>query len=124
MPARPGQAAGTATADGVNAGRRRGDVMTTDPGTTESDLRQRAISQLRKRREFAQHLAVYAVVNLVLNLIWLFTTPDGFYWPMFPLLIWGIGLVFHALDAFSSVFSPEPPPEEKVQREITRLTRR
>jgi hypothetical protein len=94
--------------------------MTTGPGTTESDLRQLAIGHLRRKREFVQHLAVFVVVNLVLNLIWLFTTPGGFYWPMFPLFIWGIGIVFHAMD----VFSPASPSEEKIQREIARLTRR
>jgi hypothetical protein len=98
--------------------------MTADTDTTGSDLRQLAIGHLRKRREFIQHLAVYLVVNLVLNLIWLFTTPGGFYWPMFPLLIWGVGLVFHALDVFSSVFSPASLSEEKIEREIARLTRR
>jgi hypothetical protein len=96
----------------------------TDTDTTESDLRQLAIVHLRKRREFLQHLVVYAVVNLVLNLIWLFTTPDGFYWPMFPLLIWGIGIIFHGLDAFSLVFSPASPSEERIHREVERLVRR
>jgi hypothetical protein len=98
--------------------------MTTDTDTMGSDLRQLAIGHLRKKREFIQHLAVYVVVNLVLNLIWLFTTPGGFYWPMFPLLIWGIGIVFHAMDVFSPVFSPASPSEEKIQREIGRLTHR
>ena len=59
----------------------------------------------------------------MLGLIWLFTTPGGFYWPMFPLLIWGVGIVFHALDAFSTVFSATPS-EEQIQGEIGRLTRR
>jgi hypothetical protein len=98
--------------------------MTTDTDSTDSELRKAAIDRLRKRREFAQHLAVFAVVNLVLNLIWLFTMPGGFYWPMFPLLIWGIGLVFHAMDAFSTVFSPAVPSEEKIEREIARRSRR
>jgi hypothetical protein len=98
--------------------------MTTDTDTTVSDVRQLAIGRLRKRREFVQHLTVYLVVNLVLSLIWLFATPGGFYWPMFPLFIWGIGIVFHAMDVFWPVFSSASPPEEKIQREIERLTRR
>ncbi len=98
--------------------------MTTGTDTTGNDLRQLAIGRLRKKREFIQHLAVYVVVNLVLNLIWLFTTPGGFYWPMFPLFIWGIGIAFHAMEVFSQVFSPASPPEEQIQREIARLSRR
>lgn len=69
-------------------------------------------------------MAVYTVVNLVLSLIWLFTTPGGFYWPMFPLFAWGIGIVFHAMDVFSPVFSKASPSEETIEREIARLTRR
>jgi len=98
--------------------------MTTDTGTPGNDVRQLAIGHLRKRREFTQHLAVYVVVNLMLTLIWMFTTPGGFYWPMFPLLFWGIGIVFHAMDVFWPAFSATSPPEEKIQREITRLTGR
>jgi hypothetical protein len=93
-------------------------------GTTGSDLRQLAIGRLRRKREFIQHLVVYVVVNLVLSLIWLLTTPGGFYWPMFLLFAWGIGIVFHALDVFSSAFSSAPPSEEKIEREIARLTGR
>jgi hypothetical protein len=94
--------------------------MTSDTGISGSDLRQLAIGRLRKKREFVQHLVVYVVVNLVLNLIWLFTTPGGFYWPMFPLLAWGIGVIFHAID----VFVPASPSEEKIEREMARLARR
>ena len=98
--------------------------MTSNTDPVENELRQFAVGRLRKRREFNQHLAVFLVVNVVLSLIWLFTTPGGFYWPMFPLFIWGIGIVFHALDAFSSVFSPVSPSDEQIEREIARLTRR
>ena len=42
--------------------------MTTDAGATGNALRQVAIGNIRKKREFAQHLAVYVVVNLVLSL--------------------------------------------------------
>jgi hypothetical protein len=98
--------------------------MTTNTDPTGNDLRKFAIDRLRKRREFSQHLAVFVVVNFVLGLIWLFTTPGGFYWPMFPLFIWGIGIVFHALDVFSSVFSSAAPSDEQIEREIARLTRR
>lgn len=98
--------------------------MITNADPTDNDLRQLAVDRLRKRREFSQHLAVFVVVNFVLGLIWLFTTPGGFYWPMFPLLVWGIGIFFHALDAFSSVFSPVSPSNEQIEREIARLTRR
>ena len=87
--------------------------MTDDLSTEMTDLRKTAIARLRKRREFLQHLAGYVVVNGVLTVIWLLTTPDGFFWPVFPILGWGIGIVFHALDAFA----PPMPTEQQIQRE-------
>ena len=95
--------------------------MNADTNSTNNDLRQVAIDRLRKRREFYQHLVVFVTVNAVLNAIWLLTTPGGFYWPMFPLLAWGVGIVFHALDVFSPVFSKASPSEQEIEREMSRL---
>ena len=64
------------------------------------DLRQAAVTRLHKKREFWQHAFVFVVINLAINLVWLFTMPGGFYWPMFPLLGWGIGLAFHVWDVY------------------------
>ena len=75
---------------------------------------------LAKKREFLQHLTAYVVINLVLNVIWLLVTPDAFYWPVFPLLGWGIGIVFHGLDAYA----PAAPSEARIRREMGRMERR
>jgi hypothetical protein len=94
--------------------------MTNETSAEAGDLRKIAIAQLRKKREFLHHAAVYVVVNLALNVIWLLTTPGSFYWPMFPLFGWGIGIIFHALDAYSPAF----PTEQKIEREMKRLAHR
>lgn len=91
--------------------------MTTEMPTPDADLRAAAITRLRKKREFYQHLVAYAVINLSLVAIWLLTTPGGFFWPVFPLLGWGIGIIFHALDTFA----PASPSEKRIQREMRRL---
>ena len=93
--------------------------MSLEPSTQEPDLRTAALARLGKKREFLQHLTTYVVVNGTLVLIWLSTTPGGFFWPMFPLLAWGIGIIFHGLD----VYAPEKPSEDRIQREMRRLTR-
>jgi len=85
-----------------------------------TDLRQLAIIRLRKRRALQAHLLAYVLVSLFLNAIWLLTNPGGFYWPMFPMFGWGIGVAFHIW----SVFSPEVPPEERIDREMERLRSR
>ena len=91
--------------------------------TTELDqpstTRDRAIKRLRKRRDFYGHLVVYAVVNGFLVAIWAVTTPHGFFWPVFPMLGWGIGVVLNAWD----VFRKDTFSEEQIQREIEHLDR-
>ena len=58
----------------------------------------------RKRAEakfgFYRHLAVYLVVNLMLFVINLVTSPD-YFWAIWPLIGWGIAVAFHALSIFA-----------------------
>jgi hypothetical protein len=91
---------------------------TTSVDEAEGRLRQAAVSQLRERRDFQAHLTAYTLVNLLLNGIWLVTDPGGFYWPMFPLLGWGIGIGLHALN----VYAPKVASEARIQREMRRLS--
>src|SRR5207248_2406387 len=79
---------------------REGGEMQTYPTDAPDDLRQLAISQLRKRRGLQAHALAYLMVNLLINAIWLLTMPGAFYWPVFPLLGWGIGLAFHIWDVY------------------------
>jgi 2TM domain len=91
--------------------------MTTDM-TTRPDLRDAAVKQLKKKRGLQAHLLAYVMVNLLLNALWFLTMPGGFYWPIFPMLGWGIGLAFNVWD----VYAPAPT-ESDIQREMRRLNR-
>ncbi len=82
----------------------------------ETDRRSRAVVRLRKKREFRTHLFVYVVVNAALIVIWA-VTGAGFFWPVFPLLGWGIGVVFHAQDAYGN----HEISEEDIRREMERM---
>lgn len=88
------------------------------PEAAERQLREQAVKRLQDKRALTAHVLAYVMVNLLLIGIW-FTTGAGFFWPVFPLLGWGIGLVFHAWD----VLSPEPGPQQ-VEAEMERLRRR
>ena len=81
------------------------------------DLRARAVRKLQTRRELAAHVLAYLMVNATLVVIWWMTGAE-FFWPVFAMLGWGIGLVFHAWD----VLSPGPS-EARIQREIEALRR-
>lgn len=88
--------------------------------TPDDDLRERALTRLKKRRDFHGHLLVYALVNTFLVLIWAVTDPGGFFWPVFPIVGWGIGVVMNAWD----VYRPEEFDEQYIQREIARMAKR
>lgn len=84
----------------------------------ETALRDRAIKQLKKRRDFAGHLLVYLLVNTGLVLVWLLTGDGGFFWPMFPMFFWGVGVVMNGWD----VWRGDHFAETQIQREIDRLS--
>jgi hypothetical protein len=90
----------------------------TNSGTAEDELRRRAVKRLRAKAGFWTHLAVYLAVNAFLVLIWFFTG-GGFFWPIFPIAGWGIGVAANAWD----VFGREPVTEERIQREMSHLRR-
>lgn len=58
----------------------------------------RAIERVEKLKEFYQNLASYVIVMPILVYINLEFTP-WFPWFWFPLVGWGIGVLFHWLDA-------------------------
>ncbi|HEX6206722.1 MAG TPA: 2TM domain-containing protein [Actinomycetota bacterium] len=81
----------------------------------EEILREQAVERLKRKRDFTAHLLAYLMVNTVLIVVWAMTGA-GFFWPIFPLVGWGIGLGFHAWDTFS-----RPPSEERIQEEMDHL---
>jgi len=85
-----------------------------------SDLRELAAAQVEKKQDFTIHLAAYLAVNAFLIVIWAVTGGGGF-WPIFPLLGWGIGLALHAW----SVYGRNPvTAEARIDAEEARLRAR
>jgi hypothetical protein len=93
--------------------------MVTDERTEEALLRQRAVRQLKKRRDFYGHLLVFVLVNAAVITIWAWLGDGGFFWPGFLILGWGIGLVMNAWDVFYRSYEDEG----QIEREIDRLRR-
>jgi len=85
------------------------------PDTQES-MREQAIVRLKKKRDFTTHVVIYVLVNTMLVGIWAVTGRD-FFWPIFPILGWGIGLGANAWD----VYGRKPISEGEIEREMTRL---
>lgn len=79
----------------------------------EEARREVALKRLKARREFWQHVGVYVLVNALLVVVWAVTGDGGYFWPMWPLLGWGIGLVLHAWETFQ-----RPISEEAIRKEM------
>jgi hypothetical protein len=79
------------------------------------DLRDRAVTRLKQKRDFGAHLFIYLLVSAFLVGIW--ATGAGFFWPAFPLFLWGIGLVLHAWD----VYWRKPLSEDQIRHEMERM---
>jgi hypothetical protein len=88
--------------------------------TYEQAPRDRAVAQLKKQRDFRGHLLIYVLVNAFLVVIWAVTDVHGFFWPVFPIVGWGIGVVMNAWD----VYWRREITEEDIQREIKHEDRR
>jgi hypothetical protein len=89
---------------------------TTEPATGEQALRERAVKRLKKQSDFRVHVLIYLMVNAFLVVIWAMTNP-GFFWPIFPIAGWGIGVVANAWDAYGR----DVPTESQISREMERL---
>ena len=84
--------------------------------TPELAPRDRAVQQIRKRRDFHGHVLVYVLVNAFLVVIWAVTNSHGFFWPLFPIVGWGIGVVMNAWD----VYWRREVTEQDIQHELDR----
>ena len=73
----------------------------------------------QKRASFKYHAATYVVMNVFFWVLWYFNghhySNEGWPWPVWPMLGWGIGLFFHWLSAY--VY----PKENSVEREYEKL---
>jgi hypothetical protein len=87
-------------------------------GDNDAELRRLAVKRLEDKRGLMAHALAYVLVNLLLVAVWR-ATGAVFFWPVFPIFGWGIGLAFHAW----SVFWPEPGPAQ-IEREIERIKQR
>lgn len=87
--------------------------------TDESELRRIAERRVDMKLGFRRHLFAYVIVNAGLVAINLITSP-GYYWFVWPMLGWGIGLAAHASTVY---MSGEGDRDRLVQAELDKLRR-
>ncbi|NND76388.1 MAG: 2TM domain-containing protein [Ilumatobacter sp.] len=78
--------------------------------------RSAAIARITDKRDFRTHALLYFAVNALLVVIWA-ASGVGYFWPIWPIAGWGIGVVLHAWN----VFGQKPISETEIAEEMHRL---
>lgn len=79
-----------------------------DQPTTVKSLspeEEKVFNEVKNLRSFYQHLIGYALTMALLAVINWIVTPD-YWWVVWPMLGWGIGIVSHAISIFSPFLGP------------------
>ena len=85
-----------------------------------------AKKKVKTKKEFYEHLTVYAVMSVfffMLNAL----TAFGNWWFYWPILGWGIGVLFHYFEVFGFPGIPEMSKEweeRQIQQELKKLEKR
>jgi 2TM domain len=96
------------------------DLAPTPQPVDDGPLRKRAIKRLKNRHDFYGHVLLYSMVNAFITLIWLLGDRQGFFWPVFPIVGWGIAVVLNAWN----VYRDDEFDDEQIRREIARMQHR
>ena len=75
-----------------------------------------AAIQIQRWRDFGRQVFAYTIGNIVFIVIWA-AQGKGFFWPMYPLLVWGLGL---SVQHFNVVIRGQITDED-VQRKLKRI---
>ena len=92
------------------------------PGAEMTDkMRDDKLRRIAKKRvAFKKVFLMYILVNSMLVGIWFFTTGgESYFWPVWPILGWGLGMLFQYKDAYlkSTLFSEEKEFERLKRKE-------
>lgn len=94
--------------------------MSNNPGTDMTDdveLRRLAIRRADMKLAFRSHLMAYVLVNAGLVVINLLTSPN-YFWALWPMLGWGIGLGAHAASVY---MNGEGMRDRLIEEELEKL---
>ncbi|MBF4462837.1 MULTISPECIES: 2TM domain-containing protein [unclassified Rathayibacter] len=87
----------------------------------EDVQRAQAVRELKRRREFLGTLGGWASVSAITTVVWIATGADGYFWPIWPMIGLGFGVVKHA----TTIWGPtrKEITEEDIAAEMRRRER-
>ncbi len=86
-------------------------------GGTANDIEKEVRERVEELKGFYIHLGVYVLINVFLVILNLLTSPE-YFWAIWPMLGWGIGLGAHAISLFGIGGIGGQAWEERKVREL------
>lgn len=80
----------------------------------------KAKKRVKDKRRFYTHVISWAVMSVFFILLNIATS--DYPWSIFPILGWGIGLAFHGIKVFSTVYGDDWE-ERQIEKEMEKLRR-
>lgn len=87
---------------------------------SDDELKKIAKKKLKAKQDFRNLAAVWVFVFVLTTAIWFFTTPAGYFWPIWPAFGIGIGLMVAGYQAYGKGFD-QAITEEDIEAEAARL---
>ncbi len=84
---------------------------------SERKIFERAQKTVKQRKSFLRHVFSWVVLSIFFILLNLSTS--DYFWAIFPILGWGIGVAFHGIRVFSNEWE-----NQEIDKEYERLRRR
>ena len=87
---------------------------------TNDELLKLAKRRVLLRKTVRWHAAIYLVINALLCAIFYLTTPGGYFWPIWSMLGWGVGLIIH-FAVVGSMLSSAKAKQDEIEKEYQML---
>lgn len=90
---------------------------------TEREIYERAKKKVNAKKGFFVHFTCYAIFTIFLFTLNMRTSPE-FWWSLFPILGWGMGVVGHYTNVFGLPFAGGDWEEKELEKEMKKLEKR
>jgi len=94
--------------------------MENAPKETNEKLLKLAKRRVLLKKSIKWHVIIYLIINAFLCVVYYLTTPDGYFWPMWSMAGWGLGLIVHVV-VVCSVLSSTRNRQNAVEKEYQML---
>jgi hypothetical protein len=87
---------------------------------SEEEILEIAKKRVKEKRDFYRNLGTWAVVNIILIIVWAFPAGGGYPWFLWPLCGWGVFVFINFLQVF--VF-PKKDDSAAIEKEVEKIKR-